>query len=160
MDKQNKKLVINVGIAVIAYFGVVKPILQKLGVMKTKEEKAKENARQKAIDDEKKAVAKSGQSPTKSDAEWIAIVEQIYQDIRYSAIDDNKADAAYQLQRAKNNADVILMVDLFGMRREYWFGIPAGDEKDLFSMVRYNLSSTQINTVNNNWQRKNIKYRI
>ena len=159
MDKQNQKLVINVGIAVIAYFGVVKPILQKLGVMKSKEEKQSEQAESQAVESEIRFVSTT-QQPTKSEAEWRSIVEQIYQDIRYSAIDDNKADAAYQLQRAKNNADVILMYKIFGKRREYWFGIPAGDAKDLFAMVRYNLSSTQINTVNNNWQRKNIKYKI
>ena len=159
MDKQNQKLVINIGIAAIAYFGIIRPILQKVGVMKTKEEKQEEQAASQAIETEIRTVAQS-QQPTKSEAEWRSIVEQIYQDIRYSAIDDNKADAAYQMARAKNNADVILMYKLFGKRREYWFGIPAGDTRDLFGMVRYNLSNSQISQLNDNWRRKNIKYRI
>lgn len=36
-NKQNEKLLINLGILAIAYFGVIRPILNKIGITKSKE---------------------------------------------------------------------------------------------------------------------------
>ena len=47
------------------------------------------------------------QTPTKSKGEWQIIANQIYEDLRYSAIDDDKKDAQYQVSRVKNDADIL-----------------------------------------------------
>jgi len=44
MDKQNQKLLINIGIVAVAYFGIIRPILQKIGISKTQEEREGEEA--------------------------------------------------------------------------------------------------------------------
>jgi len=159
MKQNDQKLLLGAGALVIAYFEVLKPILQSLGILPTKEEKDKAQQLQQLIQQEQASVL-SKVKPTKSDFEWTQIADQIYSDLRYSAIDDNKSDATYQACRVKNDADVIKLIDFFGKRQEYHFGLPVGAKQSLFEMLRSNLSGTQISTINSNWIRKNIKYRL
>jgi len=42
MAKQNEKLLINLGILAIAYFGVIRPILNKIGITQSRQDKAEE----------------------------------------------------------------------------------------------------------------------
>ena len=98
------------------------------------------------------------ETPTKTPGEWAVIANTIYEDLKYSKLDDNKADATYQIARVKNTADLAMLIQQFGKRQEYFFGIPAGDEKDLPTFVRTNLDNEQIAIVNDNYRRKNIKF--
>jgi len=123
--------------------------------MKTEQEVKSE----KVVDTYVKETLKK-QNPTKSKGEWQIIADQIYADLRYSAVSDNKADATYQVARAQNDADVALLLQLFGRRREYLFGIPAGAEMNLQEFLRSNLSASQIASINDNYRRKGIKYRF
>lgn len=155
MTEQNKKyLYYGLG-AVAAYFFVLRPILKGLGLQKSQTEKEAEAA----IDKYLTGQINTGK-PTKSPGEWAIIADQIYNDLRYTAISDNKDSAAYQLARVKNGADVALLIKSFGKRREYYFGIPAGSEMDLQQFVTGNLSSAQIAAVNDNYRRKNIKFQF
>lgn len=155
MTKQTEKyLFYGIG-AVAAYFLVLKPILQNLGLQKTQTEKEAEQA----VSNYLTSQIKSGTS-SKTPGEWAIVADQIYQDLRYSALSDNKTDAAYQIARVKNGADLALLIKSFGKRREYYFGIPSGDEMDLNQFVRSNLTNDQINLINDNYRRKNIKYQF
>ena len=152
---KDKKLYLYVGGIVAGYFLILKPILEKIGITKTQEEiKQEEN-----IDTFVKETLKK-QNPTKSKGEWQIIANQIYEDLRYSYFDDNKDDAALQVTRVKNDADVAMLISVFGTRQEYAFGFPVGSKKDLQQFIRSNLSTAKILAINDNYRRKNIKYRF
>lgn len=155
MNEKNKKYIIWGAGAIAAYFLVLRPILTKLGLQKTQTQAQAEQAQSTYLQSQ----ISTGLS-TKSAGEWAIIADQIYEDLRYTILDDNKDDAAYQLQRVKNNADIANLIKYFGKRQEYMFGIPAGSDKDLQQFVRSNLSNSQIATVNNNYLRKGITYRF
>jgi hypothetical protein len=159
MKKQDEKLIIGAGVLLIAYFGIIRPVLTKVGIFKSAEEKAKQKRDTQLIEAQVQASAKN-EKPTKSETEWNVIAQQIYEDLRYSAVSDNKADAGYQVARVKNDADFWLLYKSFDKRQEYAFGLPVGAEKDLSQFIRDNLSSSAISTINDNYRRKNIKFRF
>jgi len=148
---KDKKNLYYIGGAIIAYFFVLKPIFEKLGITKTKEEIDRDKAKEKFL-------VNTGEKPTKSEGEWAIIADQIHEDLRYTALDDDKADAAYQTARVKNNADLKLLYKNFGKRQEYFFGVPSGSEKDLQQFLRSNLSDSQIQIINQNYRNKNISF--
>ena len=152
---RDKKTILYIGGAIAAYFLVLKPILEKLGLQKTIEEK-----KQEANVDEYISETLKTQTPTKSKGEWQIIANQIYEDLRYSAIDDDKKDAQYQVSRVKNDADIATLIQTFGLRQEYAFGLPVGSKKDLQQFIKSNLSTDQILAINLNYSRKGIKYRF
>jgi len=157
MDKEQEKLLIG-GAVVVGLFVAGKSILQGLGFIKSNEEKARDAANDAAMDSGYQA-AIANQNPTKTAAEWSSIAGAIYEDLKYTALSDNKSDAGYQLARVQNDADVYTLIKLFGKRQEYTFGLPLGDQKSLFTFVSTNLSPTTIAAINDNYRRKNIKFR-
>jgi hypothetical protein len=159
LDANTEKLVTYAIGAGITYFLVVKPILVKLGIIKSAEQNRQDRSNQLNIDDYIKDTL-SKQSPTKSVGEWTIIADKIYNDLNKSAISDDKDDAVYQLARAKNDADVATLYKAFGKRQEYYFGIPYGGLRDLADFVKSNLSISDIAIVNGNYSRKNIKFKF
>ena len=157
MKKETENILLIGGIAV-AYFGIVRPLLIKLKLQKDPEVKATEDRKQQQLLQQIQQVSQY-QQPTKSVQEWQVIADQIYNDLRYSAIDDNKDDAAYQAARVKNDADFWLLYRLFGKRREYIFGINAGGLMNLPQFLISNLSKTKIAQLNDNYARKGLKFR-
>lgn len=159
MDKQTKNLIIGAGVLAVAYFGIINPLLKKLGFKKTSEELETERRKQAQLEEQVKTVAKD-QKPTKTVQEWQVIADQIYEDLKYSAVSDQKADAAYQVARVKNDADFWLLFKYFAKRREYLFGIPSGSLMNLSQFIISNLSQSAIDKINDNYRRKNIKFRF
>lgn len=152
---KNKNTYIYLIGAGLGYFFILKPLLQKLGILKTSEETEQQNVIDKFTAD---TILKI--KPSKSPGEFAIIADQIYQDLRYSSLDDNKENAVYQLCRVQNDADVALLIKYFGKRQEYKFFLPDGDKKDLNQFVNSNLSEKQKAIINDNYKRKNIKYRF
>lgn len=150
---KDKKTLYYVGGAVLAYFFIIKPVLQKFGIIKTKDEILREKEKEKFLQD-------TNETPTKSPGEWAIIADQIYEDLRYTALDDDKADAGYQVSRVKNNADFKLLFKAFGKRQEYVFFVPSGSEKDLQQFIRSNLSDSAIQIINSNYRKKNITFQF
>ena len=97
---------------------------------------------------------------TKSKAEWDQIADTIYNDLRFSAISDDKADAGYQVARVKNDADMIYLIKTFGKRQEYLFGLPSGSPMGLTEFITSNLSREKINIINSNYASKGIKFKF
>ena len=155
MNEKNKKYLIYGAGAIAAYFLILRPLLTKLGLQKTPTQLQAEQAQSTYLQSQ----ISTGFS-TKSAGEWAIIADQIYEDLRYTYFDDNKDDAALQLTRVKNNADVANLIKYFGKRQEYLFGIPAGSEKDLQQFVTSNLSSSKIAAINDNYLRKGITYKF
>ena len=159
MTKEDKDLMFKAGLVIGGYFLIVRPILNAIGLTKSAQDIAQEKAEQKVIDDKIKT-EKAIQKQTKTDAEWQVIADQIYQDLRYTALDDNKSDAVYQAARVKNDTDYWVLYKFFGKRQEYAFFFPVGDKQDLPQFLRSNLNASQINIINDNYRRKNMKTRI
>lgn len=154
------KLIINLVLIGAGYFLIVRPLLEKLGITKSAEEIAKEQSEKANVEDQKKQLQKVGLKLTKSKAEWDAIANKIYADLRYSGIDDNKADAGYQVARVQNDLDMAYLIESFGKRQEYAFGIPYGEKQDLMQFITSNLSDAAINKINANYQSKKMKFRF
>jgi len=166
MPRQNKilnasteKIAIYAIGAGITYFLIVKPILVKLGIVKSAAELEQERINTGNIDTYISDAIRL-QSPTKSVGEWTIIANRIYEALRYSGLSDDKDDAIYQLARAKNDADIATLYKSFGKRQEYLFGVPYAGLQDLVSFIKSNLDGDQINTVNDNYRRKGIKFRF
>jgi len=143
----------------ITYFLIVKPILVKLGVLKSAAEIKQERVNTGNVDIYIKDTLRV-QNPTKSVGEWTIIADKIYEDLKFSAVSDDKKDAGYQVTRVKNDADVATLYKAFGKRQEYYFGVPYGGLRDLMAFITSNLSSDAIAAINDNYRRKNIKFRF
>jgi len=160
ISQDNKKLLTTAGIVVAAYLIVIKPLFQSLGITKTDAEIAKEKSDAANINDIEKNLNARGIDLTKSKAEWDQIADAIYNDLRYSSVDDDKADAGYQIARVQNDADVIYLIKSFGKRQEYFFFLPTGSPKGLTEFITSNLTRDNINLINDNYKRKGIKFRF
>jgi len=160
ISQDNKKLLTTAGIVVAAYLIVIRPLFQSLGITKTDAEIAKEKSDAANINDIEKNLNARGIDLTKSKAEWDQIADAIYNDLRYSSVDDDKADAGYQIARVQNDADVIYLIKSFGKRQEYFFFLPTGSPKGLTEFITSNLTRDNINLINDNYKRKGIKFRF
>jgi hypothetical protein len=143
----------------ITYFLIVKPVLVKLGILKSAAEIKQERVNTGNVDTYIADTLRV-QSPTKSVGEWTIIADKIYEDLKFSAVSDDKKDAGYQVTRVKNDADVATLYKAFGKRQEYYFGVPYGGLRDLMAFITSNLSSDAIAAINDNYRRKNIKFRF
>lgn len=167
MTEQDKTFYTKFGLIVAAYFIIAKPILNTLGITKGKEgrqeEAAAEAAAQAAADalkEKEAALKKKGVKLSKPVADWDIIADAIYQDLgRYSGIDDNEADAGYQIARVQNDLDVMQLIKSYGKRDDLVFGLPILGKKDLATTLKDNMSAEKIKAVNGNYARKGIKFR-
>ena len=159
ISDNNRKFLIGAGIAVGSYFLIIKPILQKIGIVKTKEELDKEKSDAKNVAEVEKNTNARGLFLTKSKAEWDQIADTIYNEL-YTFATDNKSDAAYQLARVKNDADAIYLVKTFGQRKEKFLGFGYGPEMTLIPFVNANLSRDTINLINDNYKRKGMNFKL
>lgn len=153
MKKEDQKLLLTSGLIIAGYFLVIRPLLRSLGLQKTELQIQKESDVNKEIKN-----LQNKEKQTKTDAEWRVIADNIYQSLKFSALDDDKANAGYQVARVKNNIDFWILYKFFGNRQEYAFGLPVGGKQDLVSFIRGNLSKSAINQINNNYKSKGIKF--
>jgi hypothetical protein len=164
ISQENKKLLTNTVIAVIVVVAankiVIKPLLQFLGIKKSDAEIAKEKSDAENINEIEKNLNARGLSLSKSKAEWDQIADTIYNDLRYSNLDDNKADAGYQIARVQNDADIIYLIKTFGKRQEYFLFLPTGSPKGLTEFITSNLTRDTMNLINANYKSKGIKFRF
>jgi hypothetical protein len=159
IDKSTKNILITGALIGGGYYFVLRPLLVKLGILQSPEQIAQTTEQTQNVQSYIQS-AISSQTPTKSVGEWQVIANQIYQDLKFASVSDDKNDAVYQLCRVQNDADVATLYKNFGSRQEYYFGIPVEGLKDLQQFVSSNLSNQEINTINSNYSRKGIKYKF
>ena len=159
IDKQTQKLLLYTAIGGGAYFLILRPLLIKIGVLKSTLELQQEKSQQENIENYITNSLKNN-TPTKSKGEWQIIADQIYNDLKFSGIADNKSDAGYQVARVQNDADIALLIQAFGMRQESFFGINTGGLQNLPQFIIGNLDKSEISKINDNYARKNIKFRF
>ena len=153
-----QKLLIYAAVIGGGYFLVLKPLLIKLGIVQDPALAAQAAAQSQNVSDYVSS-ATASQTPTKTRGEWQLIADSIYTDLSQVLI-NNRSDAVYQLARPQNDADVALLIDTFGQRQQNWFGFSAGSTQTLPAFVTQTLTNSDINTVNNNYQRKGIKFQF
>lgn len=158
------KLITGLAVIGIAYFGVLRPILTKLGIQKSEEERQQDQLQQNAIEATTKEVLNK-QKPTIADAQLKFYADTIYQALRYSSANvfdigpkDDYEKAGLYLSTPKNEADVYRLIQLFGTREECYFGVLCYS-RSLPQMVQSNLSKEKIAAINDNYKRKGIKFR-
>jgi len=159
IDKQTQKLLLYTAIGGGAYFLILKPLLIKLGVLKSTLELEQDYTQKVNIDAYINNSIKN-QTPTKSKGEWQIIADQIYNDLKFSGIADNKSDAGYQVARVQNDADIATLIQVFGMKQESFFGVNIGGLQNLPQFIIGNLDKSEIAKINDNYARKNIKFRF
>jgi hypothetical protein len=156
MTSQDKNLAYIIG-GIAAYFLVLRPFLEKMGIVESREETQQRNYKE---EEKSKYLDPGTEKPTKSAGEWVIIADQIYQDLKFSRVSDDREDAGVQVTRVKNNADFKLLYKAFGKRQEYTFGIPTGGEKDLAAFIVANMPREKIEIINANYLRKGIKFQF
>lgn len=155
----NTKLLLYAAGVGAGYFLIVRPLLEKLGIVKSAAQIQQDIYQTKNVADYvQSSIAK--QNPTKTKGEWQIIADQLYYDLKFASPSDDKADAGYQVSRVQNDADFALLYDTFGKRQEYYFGIPAGGLQDMVQMVTSNLNRSELNKINDNYSKKGIKFRF
>jgi hypothetical protein len=161
MTKENKilaqkTLTYAIGIGA-GYFLVLKPLLVKLGILKSSEQLAQEQAQGSNI---QSYLDYNPAGLTKSIGEWQLIANTIYNELKDLAVLDNVNDAIYQLCRVQNDDDVKALISAFGKRQLSAFGFSYGATYMLPDFVKTSLSNGEITTINSNYNRKNIKFRF
>jgi len=98
--------------------------------------------------------------------EYLTLANSAYDGMRYCA-GDSYSTVENVLKKMQNNLDVALLIDAFGIRQNYCFGIPAGTPLDLFAFVKKELGNDwfgftdyRIRRINENWQKKGITYKL
>jgi len=101
---------------------------------------------------------------TYSPANYLAFANTIYEGTKYG-LGDNYEAVETTLLKMNNDADVAKLIQAYGSRQNYIFGIPAGEKRDLLTNLRAELGSDfggvtsyRLDRVNKNWKLKRIKY--
>lgn len=109
---------------------------------------------------------REGLSQSYPDLEYQTLANAAYEGMRYCA-GDSYSDVETIMKKMQNNLDVALLIDAFGIRQNYCFGIPAGTPLDLMSFVRkelgndwFGLTDYRVKRINDNWQKKGITYKV
>lgn len=157
LDKETKQILTYVAVAGGTYFFVLKPILIKLGILKSDTQLAQESSQKQNIQD---YLNYSPNGLSKPIGDWQIIADTIYNDLNGLAIFDNVNDAIYQLCRVQTEDDVKALISCFGSRQVTAFGYHYGTSLMLPQFVLTSLSNSEINTVNDNYTRKGIKFRF
>lgn len=161
MAQQNKdvqKILIYAAVLGGGYYFIVRPALIKFGIMQDPAAAATQQAAQQNVQQYINDTLNK-QNPTKTLGEWTLIANNIYNDLD-QLLSNNTSDAVYQMCRVQNDADVALLLQAFGTRQSHWFGLIGGKLVDLPSFVAEQMSSSDINTINDNYARKGIKFRF
>lgn len=119
----------------------------------------------KNVKDEISKFIKNGIRPSFVDSNYNTFANTIYNGMRY-AVGDNYDAVEETLKRMKNDLDVAKLIQAFGERQNYAFGIPTGNPMDLFTFVQSELGnewfkvSSRIKSINEDWSRKGITYQL
>lgn len=148
-----KNILLPLGITAVAYYAV-KNIF---GIGPDKEERQTTEA----VEEIRKIEESAGAKPTYLEQQYQIFADQFYQGVRFSAVSDDYDSAENVLMQMKNTLDVVMLIQAFGTRQEWWFGpIPDGPKKTLPEFVRDDFWQSRINRVNNYFERSGINVRF
>jgi hypothetical protein len=121
---------------------------------------------EKNIDNEISKLQGNGKKASFSDSNYNTFANTIYNSMRY-AVGDDYGTVELTLKRMKNDLDVAKLIKAFGVKQDYFFGIPAGDKMDLFTYIQKELGNEyggltnyRVKRINEDWSKKGISYQI
>jgi hypothetical protein len=159
INKDTQKILLYAAGIGAGYYFVLQPLLIKFGLVRDPKLVKQDIEQQQNVDQYVDNSLKA-QQPTKTLGEWQLIANQIYNDLKFASVSDDKSDAAYQISRVKNDADVASLIKTFGTRQEYYFGVPLYGLQDFVTFVTSNLDRSELDKINNNYYRKGIKFKF
>jgi len=97
---------------------------------------------------------------------YSTLANSIYNGMRY-CLGDDYGTVADSMKKMKNDLDVALLIQAYGFRQKYCFGIAKGEASDLMSSVQEELgqewgglTNYRIDQINNDWASKGITYKL
>jgi hypothetical protein len=156
------KGVVVVGGAVVVYF-VGSRVYSAVFPTETQR---KNRELEKNIDSEISKMQGNGKKASFSDSNYNTFANTIYNSMRF-AVGDDYGTVESTLKRMKNDLDVAKLIKAFGLKQDYFFGIPTGDKMDLFTFVQKELGNEyggltnyRVKKINEDWSKKGISYQI
>lgn len=159
INKDTQKIILWAAGIGAGYYFILQPLLIKFGIIRDPKLVQQDINQQQNVD-EYVNTSLNNQQPTKTLGEWQLIANQIYNDLKYASVSDDKSDAGLQIARVQNDADVAALIKTFGQRQEYYFGVPLYGLQDFVTFVTSNLDRTQLDKINDNYYRKGIKFKF
>lgn len=105
-----------------------------------------------------------GIKQTYPDANYMTFANTIYEGMRY-AVGDDYGSVVDVSKKMQNKLDAALLLDAFGIKQNYAFGIPTGTPMDMLTFIKTELGNewwfkNRIKDINDNWYSKGIPYQI
>jgi hypothetical protein len=121
---------------------------------------------EKNIDSEISKLQGNGKKASFSDSNYNTFANTIYNSMRF-AVGDDYGTVELTLKRMKNDLDVAKLIKAFGLKQDYFFGLPTGDKMDLFTYIQKELGNEyggltnyRVKRINEDWSKKGISYQI
>jgi hypothetical protein len=121
---------------------------------------------EKNIDSEISKMQSNGKKASFSDSNYNTFANTIYNSMRF-AVGDDYGTVESTLKRMKNDLDVAKLIKAFGLKQDYFFGLPTGDKMDLFTYIQKELGNEyggltnyRVKRINEDWSKKGISYQI
>jgi hypothetical protein len=121
---------------------------------------------EKNIDSEISKLQGNGKKASFSDSNYNTFANTIYNSMRF-AVGDDYSTVESTLKRMKNDLDVAKLIKAFGVKQDYFFGLPTGDKMDLFTYIQKELGNEyggltnyRVKRINEDWSKKGISYQI
>jgi hypothetical protein len=121
---------------------------------------------EKNIDSEISKLQGNGKKASFSDSNYNTFANTIYNSMRF-AVGDDYSTVEATLKRMKNDLDVAKLIKAFGLKQDYFFGLPTGDKMDLFTYLQKELGNEyggltnyRVKRINEDWSKKGISYHI
>ena len=121
---------------------------------------------EKNIDSEISKLQGNGKKASFSDSNYNTFANTIYNSMRF-AVGDDYSTVEATLKRMKNDLDVAKLIKAFGLKQDYFFGLPTGDKMDLFTYLQKELGNEyggltnyRVKRINEDWSKKGISYQI
>lgn len=99
-----------------------------------------------------------GEQPSYSDSNYKTLADKLYAAMNTSGTDESAIFAVFE--QMKNKIDVLKLVEAYGVRQLYQFGIPIGGKQNLAQALSDELSSNEIAKVNQILFKKGINYKF
>jgi len=115
----------------------------------------------KDVETEVVELENEGMKPSRSLGQWKLVADSIYNSMKFSYVSDNKSNIESQLKMVQNDLDLALLVKAYGLRQHYTFAIPDGSKTTLIGQIATGeLSNSRLESINNNYAQKGIKFRF
>jgi hypothetical protein len=99
-----------------------------------------------------------GVQATYNNANYKTLADKLYSAMNTSGTDESAIFSVFQ--QLKNNIDVLKLIEAYGTRQLYTFGIPTGGQQNLSQALTDELSSSDIAEINKILFTKGINYKF